>query len=93
MTQGITAFVFDPSTGRITRIGGTRYAVETRFVGDQWCNCWTTSDGKPVTFATRDEAESELQSMLDDIDDAVADGSMSDGYDPEDFRIVEVAHV
>ena len=85
------AFVFDPAAQTVTRIPipPTRFAVQTRFFPDQWENCWTV-DGAPLTFATRAEAQAELDAHLADIADAVAAGDMIDGYDPADFRIVEV---
>lgn len=87
------AIIFDPATQTVTRVpfGARRYAVETCFFDGSWENCWTVDD-VPVTFATRAEAEAELKSYLADVADAVAAGDMCDGYDRDDFRIVEVAH-
>jgi len=45
----------------------------------------------PLTFATRVEAQAELDAYLADIADAVTAGDMVETYDPDDFRIVEVA--
>lgn len=67
-----------------------RFEVQTRFFPDLWENCWTVDD-VPLTFSTRAEAESEVEAFLAEIADAVAVGDMADGYDREDFRIVEVA--
>lgn len=84
-------FVFDPSQQTISCVSlkPKRYAVETCFFGDHWENCWSV-DGAPSTFTTRAEAEAELEAYLAEVADAVASGDMLDGYDREDFRIVEV---
>lgn len=86
------AFIFDPAAQTVTcaPLKSKRYAVETRFACNRWDNCWTV-DGKPSTFATRAEAEAELEDYLADVAEAVAAGNLVEGYDRDDFRIVEVA--
>lgn len=88
--MSITAFVFDPAAGRITRVDPPRYAVETRMSDDTWENCWTDGDAKPLTFATRAEAQAELDSLIADTRDAAARGDLADAYDASDYRIVLV---
>lgn len=54
------------------------YIVETLFTYG-WENCWTEDD-KPMTFDTREEAQAE-------IDDIIESGL---DYNQNDFRIIEV---
>lgn len=65
-----------------------RYAVETLMVCN-WENCWTEDD-EPLTFSTIDEARDALNEFLNDVADAAAAGFMSEGYNPDDYRIVEL---
>ena len=59
-----------------------RYAILTDTFIAGWANCSTDDDGYPLTFATLQEAESELKDHL----------SNSEGLDlnPEDYKIVEI---
>lgn len=93
-SDGITVIVFDPSTGRITQSPArrSRYAVETRFFGDHWENCWTDEAGNPLTFTTRREAQSEIDEAVEATALATAAGDMLGAYFPDDFRIVKVRH-
>lgn len=86
------AFIIDPAAQTMARVplGPKRFAVESRFLCG-WENCWTIDD-QPLTFATRADAEAELKSHLAEVAEAVAAGDLFDGYDREDFRIVEVAN-
>lgn len=65
-----------------------RYAVET-LMGSSWENCWHEDD-ELLTFATREEAEAELEDHLETMHDCCATGDLSDSMSREDFRIVEV---
>lgn len=72
-----------------------RYAVETYTLCDGWINCWTECDydeDRPLTFATIAEAQAEIDELIADTNDVIAAGDMDEGagYDPQDFRIVEV---
>ena len=72
--------------------GPLRYAVETSFRTRHWENCWSIiTDGKeePETFATREEAQAEIDQHKADIEEAVRVGDMQPS--DEDWRIVEVA--
>lgn len=89
--SGITMFILDPATGRITQHPpARRYAVQTRFFGDHWANCWTDENGNPVTFATRREAQAEIDGIIEDTSVADSEGDLLSAYFPDDFRIVEV---
>jgi hypothetical protein len=55
-----------------------RYEVQTRF-GNDWENCWTDDD-QPLTFATRTQAQAEINDLLAEMPD----------YRADDYRIVEV---
>ena len=74
----------------------TRYEVQTEMLSG-WENCWTTdagehnSNGTPVTYATREEAEQAIQDHIADCIDAVESGDMMDSPDPTSLRVVEVA--
>ena len=66
-----------------------RYAIETQFI-NTWENCWTDGEGRPVTFATKQEAQAELRQHLADMAQAEADGDISDAMSADEFRIAEV---
>lgn len=89
----ITALVLDPSTGQITchpLHSNCRYAVETRFYGEHWENCWRGDDGEPISFGTRAEAQAEIDALVLQTAEAVAAGDMLSAYFPDEFRIVKV---
>lgn len=67
------------------------YAVLTYTVCDGWVNCWTVDDA-PQTFATRDEAEAEIEAFLAEIDADIIRGDRSpeDGYSRSEFRVARV---
>jgi len=66
-----------------------RYEVQTLTFADGWVNTWT-SDGNPEYFNTYEEAECALHEFLVDIQEAVAEGYITEEYDGEDYRIAEV---
>lgn len=75
----------------------TRYVVETYTLCDGWINCWSElgedpNHEHPLSFATKEEAQTEIDELIADTDDAIAAGDMPVGaeYDPKDFRIVEL---
>lgn len=77
----------------------TLYEVQTYTLCDGWVNCWTVyeegdRDGKPQTFESEAAAQAELDGFLSDIQEQIDSGERApdEGYDPEDFRVVEVAH-
>jgi len=50
-------------------------------------NVWTGDDDTPMTFATRQEADTELDEHVVDSAAAAAEGMMEDSCDRADFRI------
>ena len=56
------------------------YQVLTR-MGNDWTNCWTNffsdDEGEPWVFATIEEAQAEIDDLLQEMPD----------YDAEDYRI------
>ena len=67
----------------------TRYEVQTEILSG-WENCWTDDGGKPVTFASREEAEQAIQDHIADCINAVEGGDMQDSPDPTSLRVVEM---
>ena len=55
------------------------YQVLTRTYVDGWINCWTI-DGEPWVFATIEEAQAEIDDLLQEMPD----------YDADDYRIERV---
>lgn len=53
------------------------YEVQTRMV-NVWENCWTDDNG-PLTFATKSEAQAEIDELMREMPD----------YLPSDYRIVQ----
>lgn len=74
---------------RRVRPAAPAYEVQTRFYGGTWDNCWT-DDGVPSRYPSHRAAEDALDLYLREIEQAVLDGDMLDGYDRDDFRIVAV---
>ena len=71
------------------------YEVQHYTLCDGWVNTWTISEGDddpiPQVFATRDEAQAELDEFLRDIQDEIdcGDRAPDEGYDASEFRIVD----
>lgn len=53
------------------------YIVLTKTMNG-WENVWTDGDDKPLSFPTREEAQAEIDDLVQEM-----------GYDPEDYRIEE----
>ena len=80
---------------------GKRYEVQTWTLCDGWINTWSIIEeagdniftDNPETFPTREEAQQALNEFLFDIQSEIDTGQRSadEGYDAEDFRIVQVA--
>jgi hypothetical protein len=80
---------------------GKRYEVQTWTLCDGWINTWSIIEEAgdniftdiPETFPTREEAQQALDEFLFDIQSEIDTGQRSadEGYDAEDFRIVQVA--
>ena len=60
----------------------TRYVVETA-MGSGWDACWT-EDGEPLTFASREDAQLEIDELLLDT------LHFDEPYAASDYRIVAV---
>jgi len=63
-----------------------RWEVQT-LCGNSWENCWAEDD-RPMTFASEEEARDALAEHLFDVEQAVRDGHMREGFDPAEFRVV-----
>lgn len=68
---------------------GLKFEVQTLF-SYGWDNCWTDEDGQLVYFDSAADAQHEIDELISDVKAAVEGGDMSDEYDPEDYRIMEV---
>ena len=66
-----------------------KYEVLTSTLADGYSNTWTDDEGKKCLFNSREEAQAEIDQMLQDVKDAVQAGDMVEEYDPDDFVIVE----
>ncbi len=64
------------------------YEIQTYTLCQGWINCWTI-DEQPQTFATRAEAQAELDTFFDGI--TSGERAANQGYDRKDFRIVQTA--
>ncbi len=62
------------------------YEVQTYTLGYGWVNLWTDEGSTLVTFATREEAQAELQDFLGELTRAVQLGHLDD-FNPDDYRI------
>ena len=55
---------------------------------------WSTTDDHGATvpdlYDTREAAQAAIDNLVENVAEAVADGDMSDEYDTDDYRIVEV---
>lgn len=65
------------------------YQIETYTLCQGWINIWADDDA-PVIFDTYAAASADLAEYLADLAHAVKVGHMDD-YNPEDYRIVELA--
>ena len=69
----------------------THYEVEMLFFGGGWENVWLDENGVPEKFDTYEDALAELNSHLQDLEEAVEEGFLIDGADAHDFRIIKVS--
>ncbi|MDK3075486.1 hypothetical protein QO034_20635 [Sedimentitalea sp. JM2-8] len=71
------------------------YEVQTLTLCDGWVNTWFVEYAKgcryPETFATRAAAQAALDEFFAEIAEEIEIGQRSpdDGYDEDDFRIVQ----
>ena len=72
-----------------------RYEVQHYTLCDGWINTWSDYDEdgneKPSTYDSFEDAINELDSFLDDEQEAFEEGNIESPYDRDEFRIVEVA--
>ncbi|MBU2582732.1 MAG: hypothetical protein KJ622_13550 [Alphaproteobacteria bacterium] len=75
----------------MTRPATIRWEVQHYTLCNGWVNTWFIDD-MPETFATRDEAQAELDEFFSDVAHEIACGDRlpDEGYVPDDFRIVPV---
>lgn len=69
------------------------YEIQHNTLADGWVNTWTTvQDGveTPETFLFESDAQLALDEFFLDIQEAVADGDLEDGYSRDEFRIVKI---
>lgn len=74
------------------------WEVQQHTLCQGWVNTWSEEvDGvsRPLLYATEDEAAFDLKAFLTEISDEIAYGERDpdNGFDPEEFRIVEVPAV
>ena len=62
-----------------------RYIVETR-IGFAWENIWSEDDA-PTTFDSEEEAEAEIEEVLEMMESAWRRGDMSSPMHRDEFRI------
>ena len=71
-----------------------KYEVQHYTLCDGWINTWSDydEDGNetPSTYDSFEDALNELDSFLDDEQEAFEEGNIESPYDREEFRIVEV---
>jgi hypothetical protein len=71
-----------------------RYEVQHYTLCDGWINTWSDydEDGNetPSTYDSFEDALNELDSFLDDEQEAFKEGNIESPYDREEFRIVEI---
>ena len=69
--------------------------MTTKYEVQEWCLCggftntWSDDQGA-TTFATKEEAQAELDHFFKEMQEEFDDGNLPDVPDREDFRIVEV---
>ena len=56
---------------------------------DGWADNWIDENDNPIRFDTKEEAETALTDYLNDLNKAVENGDMEEGYNREGFRIIE----
>ena len=73
----------------------TKFEVQHYTLCDGWVNTWSDYDEDdnetPSTYDSFEDALNELDSFLDDEQEAFEEGNIESPYDRDEFRIVEVA--
>ena len=71
-----------------------RYEVQHYTLCDGWVNTWSDydEDGNetPSTYDSFEDALNELDSFLDDEQEAFEEGNIESPYDRDEFRILEI---
>jgi len=71
-----------------------RYEVQHYTLCDGWINTWSDydEDGNetPSTYDSFEDALNELDSFLDDEQEAFEEGNIESPYDRDEFRIAEI---
>ena len=77
------------------------YAILTKTLGG-WEDCWTIEEkidgefvSKPDRYITQDEAQAEIDEIIADSDEQIANGERGEdeGYSQDDYRIVPVEQI
>ena len=72
-----------------------KFEVQHYTLCDGWINTWSDydEDGNetPSTYDSFEDALNELDSFLDDEQEAFEEGNIESPYDRDEFRIAEVA--
>lgn len=68
-----------------------RYEVQTLFI-NQWENCWSDEDGKPITYASEAEAQADIDDHIKSCEEAFEQGYIQDVPSRDDLRIVPVGY-
>lgn len=66
-----------------------RYGIEIETVGG-WEPSGHDENGERVTFATREEAQADIDELVADTVEAYFAGQLDSSYRADEFRIVEV---
>ena len=67
-----------------------KFEVQTYAVCDGWVNCWTEGEGVRQTYATKEEAENEIDEFIVDQNIAVFNGHITDAASSDEYRVREV---
>lgn len=67
----------------------SKFEVQEWCLCGGWTNTWSDEHGE-TTFDSREQAEAELKSYLEDIDEDFAAGFLVDVPAPDSYRVMEV---
>lgn len=68
------------------------FEVHTYTICQGWTNCWTIDQGTPETFDTAEEAQAEIDDLINTVQHEIDIGvrEEEEAYDPEDYRIFDI---
>lgn len=74
------------------------WEVQQQTLCQGWVNTWSEEvdgESRPLRYDSKVEAETDLFAFIIEIDLEIAAGERDpdNGYDPEDFRVIEVAEI